>query len=176
MPVAIKSILTWVYSLQRREAGDMKSTCFDMTSIELSSVTKDYHHEGKVRNLIGLVSDLRKRDAPWIWPTFCTGSAGGCHTLTRKTHKKGEIEEWCRDNDFSFEEMGDITSKLSLNRNGWKIRIGSRSKEWKSSRGTMCWEQKRNGQDSILWHNIIYRKCKETKNNELMGRKGSNAP
>lgn len=113
MPVAIKSILTWVYSLQRREAGDMKSTCFDMTSIELSSVTKDYHHEGKVRNLIGLVSDLRKRDASWIWPTFCTGSAGGCHTLTRKTHKKREIEGWCRDNDLSFEEMVDITSKLT---------------------------------------------------------------
>lgn len=70
----------------------MKSTCFDMTLTELSSVTKDYHHERKIRNLIGLVSDLRKSDVPWIWPTFCTGSVGGCHTLRRKTHKKGDME------------------------------------------------------------------------------------
>ena len=63
-----------------------------MTLTELSSVTKDYHHERKIRNLIGLVSALRKSDAPWIWPAFCTGSVGGGHTLRRKTLKKGDME------------------------------------------------------------------------------------
>ena len=40
-----------------------------------------------------------------------------------------------------------------------------------------CAENKKEmDKSSILWHSIIYRKSKETKNDELMGRKGSNAP
>lgn len=40
-----------------------------------------------------------------------------------------------------------------------------------------CAENKKEmDKSSILRHNIIYRKSKETKNDELIRRKGSNAP
>ena len=47
-------------------------------------MTKDYYHEGKIRNLIGLVSDLEKGMCPGYDQEYDTGICWGIMVDCRK--------------------------------------------------------------------------------------------